>query len=72
MVTVDEEIARALAEADQHDHDPVEWYAICICQAFRSQDEDVDELIEAIEEHWPDFEEADNPHRLASKKHGYR
>lgn len=77
MVTFDEELARSLADAktkqeySNSTEEVAEWYAILICQAYASEDENVEELLEKIEEHWDDFADAENPHRLAREKHGY-
>lgn len=77
MVTFDEELSRELASAESDEdrcvEDVADWYATLICQGFRSQDEDVEVLVEKIEEHWPDFQEVEGIeiHRLAREKHGF-
>lgn len=74
MVTFEEELGRSLADAkteqkhSESTEQVAEWYAVEICEAYASEEEDVNELIERIEEHWQDFEDAENPHRLASEK----
>lgn len=78
MVTFDEELVRSITDAkttqDYADDvdEVIEWYAILIARAFASTDTELEPFIEELQSQWEDFENADNPARLASEKHGFR
>jgi hypothetical protein len=64
MVTFDEELALAIAEAKHDEDDSIEsvfdWYAVEICTAIASEEGNMETFIQKLESHWEDFEDADS------------